>query len=441
MDNDKTLLVIFGITGDLAQRKLLPALCNIIQHGDLQNTDIIGISRREISAKDIVAKVPPSTPDTVKSTLEKILTVFSMDVAESDDYRKLRQTIEGYGESTQVIFYLSVPPQASVPIVELLGQNGLNGPNIKVLLEKPFGVDLASAEEAIERIGRYFDEQQLYRIDHYLAKEMAQNIIAFRGQNAIFRHLWNKDAIEKIDIVATERIGIEGRGGFYEQTGALRDFVQNHLMQLLSLILMELPHNGETNDIPNRRVAALRTIEDISPQEFSSRVMRGQYEGYTAEVDNPGSTTETFMALTLFSNHPRWEGVPLRLITDKALNEQTTEIRMYFRQIHAHESNLLVLHIQPKEAVEIDLFAKKPGYEKQLEPFKLSFTYDASVQSMDAYERVIIDALRSDKNLFTTADEVLWAWQILQPIQDHWAFHTEDLRIYPKGSSIDDLLN
>lgn len=436
----KTILVIFGITGDLAQRKLIPALINLADEGHLKDTKIIGISRRDISVEQLLALSPEA------KQLADCLQVLTMDVAHLEEYQKLRVSIadlkQKMGADTQVIFYLSVPPHASLPIVEFLGQAGINDDSVKLMLEKPFGVDLTSATEAVMQIQNYYEEDQLYRIDHYLAKEMVQNIVTFRSQNAIFRNLWSNEFIEKIDIVASETIGIESRAQFYEQTGALRDFLQNHLMQLMSLVIMDVPTNLNVQDIPAHRLRALELIKMIHPDTFDRYVHRGQYEGYEQEVKNPGSMTETFVAVTLFSSDPKWEGVPIRLATGKSLAKQTTEIRIYFKQAHCAESNLLVLHIQPKEGIEIDLMAKKPGYEKDYEKVALSFNYrEQAGRPVEAYERVLVDALTSDKSLFTTADEVVCSWQILQPVQEHWDFHTDDLKKYVPGTAIEDLFD
>lgn len=436
---EKTILVIFGITGDLAQRKLLPGLVHMADEGHLDHTKIVGVSRREISVEQVTGSAPGA------EKLRDHLQVLSMDVSQSGEYQKLKQRIAelkaSLGEEVQVIIYLSVPPHASLPIIEFLGQAGINDKRVKLLLEKPFGIDLETAQDAVSRIATYFDEPQLYRIDHYLAKEMVQNIIAFRGHNAIFRSLWSSQYIEKIDIVGSEQIGIEGRGEFYEQTGALKDVLQNHLMQLASLVLMDMPTDLQPNNIPAGRLKALQSLELPSPDKYERYIKRAQYEGYDVEAGNPGSQTETFASVTLFSTDSNWAGVPIRLSTGKNLARQTTEIRIYFKQAHAAESNTLVLHIQPREGIEIDLVAKKPGYEKDYENVALTFDYRAQAgRPVEAYERVLVDALSSDKSLFTTAEEVVRSWEILQPLLNHWAFHTDDLESYIPGSAIEDII-
>jgi glucose-6-phosphate 1-dehydrogenase len=445
MGTNNIILVIFGITGDLAQRKLLPALRTLTHEGHMPRTKIIGISRRQVSAHELLEQTFGDVQDTTRQSIADSLSVFTMDLANPEDYAGLRQAIEAARTEmggAQVIFYLSVPPQASLPIVENLGKAGLNDRSYtKLLLEKPFGVDLPSAEETIATIARYYDEAQLYRIDHYLAKEMAQNIVTFRCCNAIFRNLWRSEFIERIDIIASEKIGIEGRAGFYEQTGALRDFLQNHLMQLMALTLMDIPADYKVEDLPRLRYDALRAIRSVRAGTFGSEVRRGQYAGYADEAANPGSLTETFALVTLHSDDPRWQGVPIRLATGKYFAQQTTEIRVHFKKAHQAESNLLVLHMQPREGIEINLWTKKPGYDKDIEAFDLHFDYKQQPgKSAEAYERVLLDAFASDKSLFTGADEVLESWRILQPVQQHWAMRTDDLGVYQPGSSIEDLL-
>lgn len=421
----------------MAQRKLIPALQHLCQQGYLQHTRIVGISRRAITLDEVFGTIPDQR---TAAELRQRTTLHTMDVANPADYQALKHHLDALTAHTapapHVLFYLSVPPQAAVPIVEMLGHAGLNDPaRVKVLLEKPFGIDLSSARESIDMIGRYFAEDQLYRIDHYLAKEMAQNIIAFRGHNALFRHVWHRDFIERIDIVASETIGIEGRAGFYEQTGALRDFVQNHLMQLAALILMDIL---DETDIPGQR---LRALEAVQPIDLRT-VVRGQYDGYQQEVSNPGSVVETFAAITLHSTAERWQGVPVRLITGKCLNEQTTEVRIYFKKSRVNETNQLILHIQPKQGIEIDLWVKRPGYEKAYEKVDLHFHYPATAgEPVEAYERVLVDALQSDKNLFTTAGEVLRSWELLEPIQHHWAMQSKDVIQYKPGSTIEEVIH
>jgi glucose-6-phosphate 1-dehydrogenase len=420
----KTKLLVFGITGDLSTRKLLPALGSILSSKSAPDVQIIGVSRREVNVEELLQS---SLGDT---DLAKHVSVFSMNLADLGDYGRLKEYV-ALGDDEQLLVYLSVPPTAAAQIVDFLGQTGLNLPNVKLLFEKPFGVDLASAEDVIARTARYYKENQIYRIDHYLAKEMAQNIVAFRGGNALFGHVWNNGAIEKIEVVALEKIGVEGRAGFYEQTGALRDVAQGHLMQLLALVLMEIPSNFDWDTLPKLRQAALASIRPGDPRQ----AVRAQYEGYQHEVENPGSLTETFVSLHLASNDPRWKDVALVLTTGKALNKKATEVRVYFRKFHDAQSNCLVFKIQPDEGIEIELFTKRPGYERKFERQKLGFSYPEDTVLPDAYEQVLVDAILSQKSLFTSSEEVLASWRILQPILDSWGMADQPLFIYPRGSS------
>lgn len=434
VEQTQTVLVIFGIMGDLSRRKLIPALVNIAEAGLLKNTRIIGITRQNLTAHDALANLPDSTINTSK--IESLLEVFTMDLTDEKSYSRLWSLAQKHAKTpdTQIVHYLSVPPQAAGPIVQFLGKTK-PGVVTKLMLEKPFGIDLTSAEEAIKNIDNYFDEEQVYRIDHYLAKEMTQNILTFRTQNAIFRHLWSAAYIEKIEVIAAEKIGIEGRTTFYEQTGALRDFMQNHMMQLLSLILMDIPSSDA--GIPAKRQEALAQLKPIDLRN----VRRGQYDGYRSEVDNADSATETMVDMTVYSAAERWQGVPIRLLTGKKLSEQTTEIRVFFKKSNASESDRLVLHVQPEQGIGIDLWVKKPGFDKTLEMASLTYQYPPTVRPVEAYERVLLDAFSSDKSLFTSAPEVLESWRLLEPVQQHWELHDDDLLIYKPGISVDELLS
>lgn len=425
----KTKLLIFGITGDLGTHKLLPALEQIISTGNFNDLSIIGVSRHDVSAIDLLSSCKE------KSFLGDKLSVFSMDLAESSDYIRLKEFI-ALGADEQLLVYLAVPPQAVAQIIAKLGESGMNTPNIKILFEKPFGVDLASAEEVAKLISRYFLEDQIYRIDHYLAKEMAQNIVAIRGKNALFSNMWNSNFIESIDIIAFEAIGIEGRANFYEQTGALRDLVQGHLMQLLALTLMDIPANLDWSRLPELRLAALNQLQPADPQ----KVIRAQYNGYKDEVGNQDSKVETFVSLELTSNQPRWVGVPIKLVTGKALDRKTSEIRIHLKKTDDAQSNCLVFRIQPNEGIDIELFIKKPGYNREFETRHLSFNYPDGDKLPDAYEQVIVDAISSHKSLFTSSEEVLQSWRILQPIQDDWNSAQEPPRLYLEGSGVNSIL-
>lgn len=417
----KTKLVIFGITGDLAQRKLLPAVAHIVEEGRCDDLQIIGVSRREVDQGQLLGQY--------YDRLNQLTSVFQMDLANQDDYYRLRDYIN-HQPDEQVLFYLSVPPDSSIQIVENLGRAGLNSPSHKLLLEKPFGRDLASAHQMIDNTASYFNEDQVYRIDHYLAKEMAQNIVTFRASNAIFAHLWSNRYIERIEVLALESIGIEGRAAFYEQTGALRDIAQGHLLQLLALTLLPIPDDLHWDNLPSLRLEALRSLLPVDP----SRTVRAQYETYRDEVGNHESMVETFVSMELQSDDPRWQGVPMALTTGKALDRKKTEVRVHFRRMNDAQSNYLVFHIQPNEGIAIDLLTKKPGYDQEVEHQKLSYMYSSDTRLPDAYEQVLVDAINSRKSLFATSEEVIRAWEILAPLQEAWNGDMP-LQFYPVGGS------
>ena len=418
----KTKLIIFGISGDLAQRKLLPALDQIFAVEEFNDVSIVGVSRRDISL-----------PETVSEKVRSRTSLFRMDMAEPADYARLKEEV--VTKTKNVIVYLAVPPLAVGQIVRMMGEAGINTPNVKVLFEKPFGIDYASSVEMNDLISQYFTPDQTYRIDHYLAKEMAQNIVMFRRSNALLARVWNKASIESIEIVATEKIGIEGRAEFYEQTGALRDVLQGHMMQLLALATMDIPDNFTWGQLPTLRLSALQSLDAADPRE----ALRAQYDSYQKEVDNAGSTTETFVAATLHSTNPNWEGVPFRLITGKALDEKSTEIRVYFRKTHDAQTNCLKLKIQPNEGVSIILHVKKPGYTRELEEHTLSFSYPEDARLPDAYEQVLVDSVRAEQSLFTSGDETIESWRVLQPLLDSWAMSNE-MRCYTHGSSLSKII-
>ncbi|MGH7157124.1 MAG: glucose-6-phosphate dehydrogenase [Candidatus Saccharimonadales bacterium] len=430
-----TTLVVFGISGDLSHRYLLPALAEIKKAALLPaDFKILGISRRQISLDEALGESAEEL-----SSLAEVLT---MDLSQKTDYDKLHRKIKGLGKERQTIFYLAVPPSGVPSIIRQLGAAGLNGPHIKLLLEKPFGVDLESAKALIKETNQYFKESQVYRIDHYLAKETAQNIAVFLGSNALFRHVWDSEFIEYIEITAAEEIGIEDRGQFYEQTGALRDFVQSHLLQLAALTLMKpCPHDFDFADLPERRLEALRQLQ-IRPGELDTHVVRAQYDGYPEEVANPGSQTETFVALQLESTDPRWQGMPIYLATGKKLDQKLTQIRVNFKKDDQSEANMLILRLQPKEGIEVELWVKQPGFDRQLQKKTLSFYYEQAFGEKlpEAYEKVIVDAIRGRQSLFASSSEIIESWRILQPVLDYWSMASASPKMYRPGSTVQGIL-
>jgi glucose-6-phosphate 1-dehydrogenase len=436
MEDQPTVLVIFGISGDLSRRYLLPALAEIKKAGQTPlDFRVLGISRRELSASDVYSGD--------SKALAPITEFLQMDFASAADYLRLKKRIHASekDKTAQVIFYFALPPDATPAIISQLGAAGLNGPRTKLLLEKPFGNDLASAGKLVRQTAKGFIEDQVYRIDHYLAKEVSQNVSTFLGSNVLFRKIWDREFIEYIEVIVAESIGLEGRANFYEKTGALRDMVQSHSLQLAALTLMEpCPDPFDFSDLPRRRLAALKSLS-LPLKGLPAAILRAQHQGYRQEVDQPDTTVETFVALKLFSSNARWLGVPIYLATGKKMDQKLTQIRVNFKKTNSAEANTLIIRIQPREGIELDLWVKKPGYEKKLEKKTLSFSFEQNFDRLpNAYEQVLVDAIRSDHSLFTSSQEVLASWKILQPVLDYWQKTKDDLEFYPPGSSITDIV-
>ena len=451
-DLEATILVIFGMTGDLSRRKLLPALYNLIVMGLLdESTQIVGISRGNTTLDDVFAgtNFPQNNVDhEALSKLRKMTDLLQIDVDSPDDYQNLKEHLakieSEHGHPMNRLFYLSVPPSVAEPIIAKLGESGLNthsesGNTVRLLIEKPFGYDYASAEHLITSTAKHFNEDQLYRIDHYLAKETVQNILAFRFNNPIFEPLWNRWHIESIELSATETIDIEGRAQFYEQTGALRDLIQSHLLQVLALITMERPDSLDSEGIHASKLKAMSEITSIEPEQISGNTVRGQYAGYTDEVDNPKSLTETYASIKVEINNERWEGVPVILSSGKALDQKATKICINFRPTaETKHHNVLTFRLQPNEGIELDLRVKKPGFADEIEPAHMDFSYEKHFngdRQPDAYERVLVDAFRGDKTLFASTGEVLESWRVVHNVLCAWKKDSSDMHKYPKGSS------
>lgn len=392
----KTTLVIFGITGNLSRLKLLPALRSIIERNTAGELEVIGVSRQSLNIEQLLME---SLGD---ATLRPYFSAHTMDVAEKNEYAALKDMLPAGGP---IVIYLAVPPSSATQIVDYLGESGINSPNVKILFEKPFGYDLISAQDFITRTAQHFDEEQIYRIDHYMAKEVALEIIKLRSDVYHDYHNWNNTTISRVEITALETIGVEGRANFYEQVGALRDVVQGHLMQLLSLVLMRLPDDFSLLQLPQLRYEALKQVQVVP-----DAMHRGQYKGYDTEVENPGSHTETFVHLELKSSDSKWKGVKLSLTTGKALNKKQTVVRI----------------------------TMKDGALVEFDEDTLLRSADAVT---DAYERVFTEAIESRHNIFTSSDEVLESWRILAPIQEQWQMADETPALYLPGSDIADIIN
>lgn len=454
---EPSILIVAGITGNLAKKYLLPAMYDLVESNMLpDNFKIVGLSRRDLNENELlenIKKIIKSRGETVDQAvikkMERMLEICLMDISKPADYKILRGRLDRIEDQTGLcmhrLYYLAIPPQIFGPVVDGLGTNGLNGgcqhgkTESRLLLEKPFGFDLASAKELIKRLNVAFNEDQIYRVDHYLAKENAQNILTFRFENPLFSRIWDKDSIENITITAAESIGIEDRADFYDNTGALRDFVQSHLFQLLCLATLEEPSDSSAEALHSEKVKLLKSVKVIGPDQVDEQAVRGQYEGYVSESGNPKSTTETFAALSLEIDNMRWRGVPVLLRSGKAMEEKITEINFKLKDSKKsiHPPSILTIRIQPNEGIVLSLIAKKPGFNSEKQSAQMQFCYDDTFsQSLpNAYEYVIVDALRGDRGLFPTAEEVIRSWEIIDNVVQAWTHSPQPPESYKVGSS------
>jgi glucose-6-phosphate 1-dehydrogenase len=471
-----TAVVIFGATGDLAGRKLLPAIYNLAHEGSLpEHIELAGVARGDISDEDFRASAResiarftrrPASPDVLDGLLENARFVGG-NFDDPDVYLRLARTLADFdehaGQPLNRIFYLSTAPEFFPVIIGLLGEAGLNesahDAEVRVVIEKPFGYDLASALTQNEAVRQVFDESQVFRIDHYLGKETVQNLIALRFANALFEPVWNRNFIDHVQITAAEDLGIGGRAGYYEGAGALRDLVQNHMLQLLALLAMEPPTSFDAKGLRDEKAKLLNSILPPDPARVSEMTVRAQYgpgvvagqpvPGYLEEPGvAPDSRTETYTALRLEISNWRWAGVPFYLRTGKRLPRKLTEIAITLKPVPhlAFQSegslgvqpNQIVLTVQPDEGVSVSLGAKIPGTRMRIRPVNMEFHYGTSFlsESPEAYERLILDAMRGDATLFTRSDEVEALWKIVDPILAGWAADTESpIPQYSSGSS------
>jgi glucose-6-phosphate 1-dehydrogenase len=468
-----TTLVVFGFTGDLSKRKILPAIYNLAHEGGLPDrfnligngrTDLGEDGHRELAREAITAHSRRSPdPGVLEGLLERIHYVRGP--ADSGaTYDRLADTVDGLDDEAGVrfnrIFYLATAPEFFEPIVEAIGEKGLEhrpGAEVRIVIEKPFGRDLASARRLNGAVLEVFSERQVFRIDHYLGKETVQNLLVMRFANGIFEPLWNRFHIDHVQITAAEDIGIGRRAGYYDSAGALRDIMQNHLLQLLTLLCMEPPVAFSATEVRNEKVKVLRAITPPTLEQVPEMAVRGQYgpgvvdgehvPGYRDEPDvPPDSMTETYAALRLHVSNWRWMGVPFYLRGGKRLPRRVTEIAVAlkpvphpsFRQGGATDAqaNQLVLAVQPNEGVSLSLATKVPGQQMRIRPVNMEFLYGTSFlsQSPEAYERLILDTMRGDATLFTRADEVEAAWSICDPILERWSGSTDDVEVYPAGT-------
>jgi len=467
-------VILFGASGDLAKRKVIPAMYDLAQHNSLgERYAIIGFARTPMTDESFRA--------TIGEAAKTISEVGPIDPAKWDDFSSnLYYSAGEYGDPNSYaqlakrlaeidkekklggnrLFYLSTPPEVYPDIVEQLGRAGLAKPAnpnswVRIIIEKPFGRDLASARELNKIVLNVFEEKQVYRIDHYLGKDTVQNLLVLRFGNGIFEPLWNRNYVDHVQITAAETLGVERRGGFYETAGALRDMIQSHVLQLTSLTAVEPPASFDATAVRNEKLKVLQSIRPFNLEMVAQSVVRGQYApgsvngakvaGYRDELGvNPNSRTETFVAMKVLIDNWRWAGVPIYLRTGKRLAKRTTEIMIQFRcaphivfREREVEPNRLVLNIQPDEGISVSFGAKRPGTEMSIGNVTMNFSYREAFggASRSAYATLVNDCLRGDATLFDRGDSVEAAWSLVDPILDVWsAARTGTVPAYPAGT-------
>jgi len=467
-------VVLFGASGDLAKRKVIPAMFDLAQHNSLgERYAIVGFSRTAMNdesfrgivgdAAKTISEVGPIDP-AKWSEFASNLHYCAGDYADPNAYAQLAKRLAELDAEKNLggnrLFYLSTPPEVYQDIIEQLGRAGLARPSspnswVRVIIEKPFGRDLASAKELNKIVLNVFDEKQIYRIDHYLGKDTVQNLLVLRFGNGIFEPLWNRNYVDHVQITAAETLGVERRGGFYETAGALRDMIQSHVLQLTSLVAVEPPASFDATAVRNEKLKVLQSIRPFNLEMVAQSVVRGQYSpgkagdkplaGYREEANvRPNSRTETFVSARLLIDNWRWAGVPFYLRTGKRLAKRTTEIMIQFRRAphivfreREVEANRLILNIQPDEGISVSFGAKRPGTEMSIGNVTMNFSYREGFGGAprSAYATLVNDCLRGDPTLFDRGDSVEAAWSLVDPILDVWsAAKTATVPQYPAGT-------
>ena len=472
---DPCVMVIFGASGDLTKRKLLPALYNLARDGLLsKHFAVVGLSRSEMSHEEFRQKMGEdlrefatgSVDDELWKWFAERIYYLPGDLKKPETYKRLESLLkevdQTHGTERNYFYYLATAPQFFSPVVEHLGAAGLVEQKDKVwrrvIFEKPFGRDLSSARQLNQEIGGVLEENQVYRIDHYLGKETVQNIMVLRFANGIFEPVWNRRYIDHVQITVSEHLGVEERGGYYEQSGALRDMVPNHIFQLISLTAMEPPISFDADAVRDEQAKVLRAIQPMSPEEVLRRTVRGQYGAGTIEGEavpayrdeskvDPASTTETFVAMKLFIDNWRWADVPFYLRTGKRLPKRVTEIGIQFKRapfilfrqtaIQQLAPNRLSLRIQPDEGISLTFGAKVPGPVLKMGTVDMDFQYVDYFGSKPStgYERLLYDCMLGDATLFQRADMTEASWLVVEPLLDVWkALPPRDFPNYASGS-------
>lgn len=459
--NSKPLVfVIFGATGDLAKKRIFPSLFKLYTSKLLpQNLKIICAARTPYTSEKFQNYLKENLKIDNKKSFEdfcKSIEYFPIDVAEDKNLKSIKDSISRFEKSInvcpQTIYYMAIAPDIFAKAIGNLGTEGLHitcnehKTKPRIIIEKPFGSSLESALTLKMLLAKYFEEEQIYRIDHYLGKETVQNIFAFRFGNEIFEPTWNNQYIDNIQIITSEHIGVEKRGEFYDKAGALRDITQNHLLQLLSIITMEEPKGFNASDINERKLAVLKDVKAPAADKVAASTVRAQYEGYLQEEKiDPKSQTETYALIKLEVDNPRWSGVPIYLRTGKKLMGKVTSIIVQFKDTR-HKlfadldmkptPNHITLQIQPNEGIGIRLVAKKPGLTTTIEPVDMEFCYKTSFDTPqpEAYERLIMDVIAADQSLFISQEVIEQCWRIIDPIEEAWQMGKVPLVTYKPGN-------
>jgi glucose-6-phosphate 1-dehydrogenase len=469
-------IVIFGANGDLTKRKLLPALYRLAYEQRIpQGFAVVGNSRTHLpdeefraKMKDSVQKFIEDSPfdESVWQSFEKSLYYVSGDLKDPACYQQIKKKLceieKDHQTRGNVVYYLSTQPSYYATVVECLGEAGMQDGNgwRRVVVEKPFGHDLASAKELSNRIHKVFPEEDVYRIDHYLGKETVQNILAFRFGNGIFEPLWNRRYVNNVQITAAESIGVEGRGAYYQEAGALRDMIQNHLLQVMATVTMEPPSLFDADNVRDERAKLLRAVRVLKPEEAKLYSVPGQYgsakvggqdlPGFRQEEGvDPNAQTDTYAAATFFVDNWRWAGVPFYIRSGKRLPKRVTDIAIQFNAPplamfqqetrlgpRSPRPNLLVLRIQPEEGISLRFLSKSPGSGMRVRPVSMDFNYGSSFgeRTPTAYETLLVDAMAGDATLYTRQDMVEASWQVVEPILEYWQNTKFDFPNYEAGT-------